>query len=198
MTSPPRNLLFDLLRVLSAQMIFFHHLSLYGPFAEAWHQVNTVLASWLAHYGRYAVQVFLVLAGALAAQSMDLTNPQSPSLAFLTKRVFNRYLRLLKPYSFILLVTLGLTALARPWIAGDMLPIEQTWAKHFEAVLLHLSFLQSLSGIESLSTGVWYMAIDLQLFALFCLGDFLLARFGPTQIQAKTSIWLAAVLAGIA
>ena len=52
----------DALRATAAQLIVLHHLSVYGPIAEAMHRLFPLLTGWLYDYGRMAVQVFLVLA----------------------------------------------------------------------------------------------------------------------------------------
>ena len=57
----------DALKVLASQIIVLHHLSAYGPVADAMHHAAPVLMDWLYGYGRMAVQVFLVLGGYLMA-----------------------------------------------------------------------------------------------------------------------------------
>ena len=49
----------DALRATAAQLIVLHHLSVYGPIAEAMHRLFPLLTGWLYDYGRMAVQVFL-------------------------------------------------------------------------------------------------------------------------------------------
>ena len=59
-----RSLLIDGLKALAAQTIVIHHLVSYGPLAAAAGQAAPDLTAWFATYGRWAVQVFLVVAGA--------------------------------------------------------------------------------------------------------------------------------------
>ncbi len=54
------------------------------------------------------------------------------------------------------------SALARPWLSYDFIPLPPTgWQ-----VLAHLGFLQGILHFDSLSAGVWYVAMDFQLFAV--------------------------------
>jgi len=63
------------------------------------------------------------------------------------------------------LITVVVAALVRPWLQHDWVPGAPTlWQ-----LLSHLFLLQDLLGQEALSAGIWYVAIDLQLFALTVL-----------------------------
>ena len=50
----------------------------------------------------------------------------------------------------------------RPWLDGDLVPRRPGLAQ----LVAHGLLLQDLLGYEALSTGVWYVAIDFQLFLL--------------------------------
>ncbi len=63
-------LLIDFLKVFAALLIILHHLSSYGQIAEDARKALPGIMNWLFEYGRYAVQIFLVMAGYLAAQSL--------------------------------------------------------------------------------------------------------------------------------
>jgi peptidoglycan/LPS O-acetylase OafA/YrhL len=55
--------------------------------------------------------------------------------------------------------------LVRPWLQHDSVPgVPTLWQ-----LLSHLFLLQDLLGQEALSAGIWYVAIDLQLFAMTVL-----------------------------
>ena len=71
--SPERSQywLIDGLKVLAAQIIVLHHCVSYGPLASVASIQLAQASSILFDYGRYAVQVFLVMAGYLAAQSVE-------------------------------------------------------------------------------------------------------------------------------
>lgn len=61
----------DFLKVFAALLIILHHLSSYGQIAKDAHTVLPLTMAWLFEYKRYAVQIFLVMAGYLAAQSLS-------------------------------------------------------------------------------------------------------------------------------
>ena len=62
---------------------------------------------------------------------------------------------------------LASAALVRPWLQDDIVPGAPTWTQ----LASHALLLQDLLQFEALSTGVWYVAIDFQLFLL--LGELL-------------------------
>ncbi len=63
--------LIDALKAIAALLVLTHHLSSYGPLAESARQHFPVVFDWLFAYGRMAVQVFLVIAGFLAARGLS-------------------------------------------------------------------------------------------------------------------------------
>jgi len=166
--SPERSQywLIDGLKVLAAQIIVLHHCVSYGPLASVASIQLPHVSSILFDYGRYAVQVFLVVAGYLAAQSADkvMGIGHAHSNGFGTRLVMQlamrRYLRLVGPYVVALLIAMVCAALARQWSADEYIGQPETIAQ----VLAHLFLLQGVMGYESISAGVWYVAIDWQLF----------------------------------
>jgi peptidoglycan/LPS O-acetylase OafA/YrhL len=120
----------------------------------------------LFDYGRFAVQVFLVVAGYLAAQSvgklMAIGHAHSNGLGarLVLQLALRRYLRLVGPYVVALLITIVCASLARQWSADEYIGQPETIAQ----VLAHLFLLQGVLGYDSISAGVWYVAIDWQLF----------------------------------
>ena len=166
--SPERSTywLIDALKVLAAQMIVLHHCVSYGPLASAASIQLPNVSNILFDYGRYAVQVFLVVAGYLAAQSVGkvMAVGRAHSNGFGARLVLQlamrRYLRLVGPYVAALLITIVCAALARQWSEDEYIGQPETIAQ----VLTHLFLLQGVLGYESISAGVWYVAIDWQLF----------------------------------
>ena len=159
----------DILKGLACLLIVAHHLAFYGPMSTVVYLVAPALTDWLYHYGRMAVQVFLVISGFLAARSLA---PQG--LAIFTspgKLIFQRYCRLAPAYLAAVAVSVGVAAVVRPWFAHPSVPAEPTLLQ----LLAHGLLLQDVLGLEALSAGVWYVAIDFQLFALTVL-MFSLAR----------------------
>ena len=60
--------LIDALKAIAALLVLLNHYSSYGPLAEAARAALPGLFGWFFEYGRMAVQVFLVIAGFLAAR----------------------------------------------------------------------------------------------------------------------------------
>lgn len=170
----------DALKVAASQLIVLHHLSAYGPVAEAASTAAPSLMTWLFEYARMAVQVFLVLGGYLAVQSLlPVARPQ----ASLPRTLLRRYQRLMPPFLVALLLAVASAALARQWMSADFIPAAPSWGQ----ALAHLLLLHGVLGVDSLSAGVWYVAIDFQLFVLLAL----LLRLG---YQASHVMRLAQVL----
>ncbi len=150
----------DALKALSSQLIVLHHLAFYGPMSDAAHVLAPDLLDWLSQYARIAVQVFLVVSGFLAARSLapggHLVVPH-PLLA-----IWRRYQKLVVPYTVAILIAIAGAAIARTWMQHDSIPS----APGLHQFLAHVLLLHNLLDFDALSAGVWYVAIDLQLFAL--------------------------------
>ncbi|MBI3345992.1 MAG: acyltransferase [Burkholderiales bacterium] len=171
MSTPSRRLPhIDALKAVAAQAIVLHHLVSYGPIARAAHEALPLLAGLMHQYGRMAVQVFLVVGGYLSARGLS---PRGQALqAPLPELLWRRYLRLVLPFLAALALTLGACGLiASSW--PELVPTEISLGQLFaHALLLH-----DVLGYEALTVGAWYVAIDLQLFALLA-GLLWLARRG--------------------
>jgi peptidoglycan/LPS O-acetylase OafA/YrhL len=154
--------LIDILKVLAAQCIVLHHFSAYGPLSEAASDALPDVMAWLYDNARMAVQVFLVVAGYLAARGFA-SAPQNASA--LVWAIWQRYQRLVPPFVAALVLTIGCAALVRPYLAPDVVPAAPTLTQF----LAHASLLHSVLDVESLSAGVWYVAIDFQLYATLVL-----------------------------
>jgi len=155
--------LIDALKGIASQLVLLHHLVLYGPLAVAVAASFPASADWLVDYGRMAVQVFLVVGGFLGARSL------SPDADALTVNplplIGRRYLRLVLPFVVAISLAVAAAELAAQWLDDPAVPALATpgqWLAH--ALLLH-----GVLGAESLSAGVWYVAIDFQLFTLLAL-----------------------------
>ena len=157
-----RSLLIDGLKALAAQAIVLHHLVSYGPMATAAGRAAPDLVAWLLTYGHWAVQVFLVIAGFLTARTFC---EQEGALSRPWSVLAKRYVRLVWPFGVAITLAVFAAALARLWTNDDILPAAPSWIQF----LSHWLLIQGVMGQESLSTGVWYVAIDFQLFALTIL-----------------------------
>ena len=138
--------------------------------------------TWLFEYGRYAVQIFLVMGGYLAAQSLTRTS-NLKNLQTVLRIIFNRYLRLFAPYVVALIITIACACVARFWVQDEFVGESETLSQF----LAHLFFLQGILGLDSISAGVWYVAIDWQLYAILAI---ILGMF-PTF---RSVVWFLAVL----
>lgn len=185
-TDPRRLPHVDLLKVVASQLIVLHHFALYGPMADLASPLMPEVMAWLADTARIAVQAFLVTGGYLAARSLAPLGTMGQRTP-LSARLADRYLRLAAPLAAALALAIVAAHTARQWI-GDhpTVPAPATlsqWA-------WHLLLLQDVAGVEALSAGVWYVAIDFQLYAL------LLAWLGMTvgAGRARSSAWRRGVM----
>lgn len=176
--------LIDLLKVFAALLIILHHLSNYGQIAVDARSVLPGLMAWLFEYGRYAVQIFLVMAGYLAAQSLTKFANEKFSAHALLRVIINRYLRLFAPYIAALLFTIACAYIARFWVNDEFVGEQETLSQF----LAHLFFLQGILGLDSISAGAWYVAIDWQLYSILGV---LLITFSSYQ----AFIWFIGILA---
>lgn len=164
----------DALKGLACVMIIWHHLAFYGPMSDVVHAAAPWLINWLYDYGRMAVQIFLVVGGFLAASVL------APGGSAVFQRpgrmLLRRYLRLAPPLLVALMVTTLVAAMVRPWLAHSSVPEAPTlWQ-----ILAHVFLLQDILGQDALSAGIWYVAIDFQLFAMVLL-LFTLLRDGSSR-----------------
>lgn len=155
-----RSPVIDILKAVASQLIVLHHLAAYGPLSAAVQEAAPQLISWLYDHARMAVQVFLVVGGYLAARVLSPGGESLTGSPIAT--IVNRYLRLAVPYLAALVLAIACAALVRLWMTDESIPSAPAWAQ----VLAHVFLLQNLLGFESLSAGVWYIAMDFQLFAM--------------------------------
>lgn len=178
----------DALKAVASQLIVLHHLAFYGPMSDAARELAPHLIDWLAWHGRLAVQVFLVVGGYLAARSLSAHHAirSAPPI----RLVWRRYCRLALP----LMAAVGLAVLCAA-LARAVLPLESTpAAPSLPQLLAHLLLLQDLLGFEALSAGVWYVAIDFQLYALLATLLWLSGRAGVAW-RRQAAVALVSLLA---
>ncbi len=178
-----RSPLIDGAKAVASQLIVLHHLSLYAPMIDAIAAAWPALVEFLSQQGRLAVQPFLVIGGFLTAQSLERRRGLSP-----LPLMAQRFLRLAPPLWLALLLVVLATALVGRWLAHvdwlSPLPSVRT-------VLAHLFLLQDVLGVPALSAGVWYVAIDFQLFALFAV----LAWVSGAASRPLADTWAPALVA---
>lgn len=179
----------DALKAIGSQLIVLHHLAFYGPMSDFAHELAPALIDWLYDYARIAVQMFLVVGGFLAARSLAPEGRLRTATPLTL--ISRRYLKLVIPYLAAIGIAIVCAAIARGLMDHESIPDAPTplqFAAH--ALLLH-----GILDIDSLSAGVWYVAIDFQLFALL-LGLLWLAQHlaGGRQHTADRSMLIGALL----
>ncbi len=155
-----RSFTVDVLKVVAAQLIVWHHFSAYGPMSDTMNLMWPDLIEWLYRNARLAVQVFLVVGGYLAAQSVMNKPIHHPFVS-----IAKRYLRLVPFYLLALALISVAVGISRETIHADWLPT----APSVSQFLAHALLAQDLLGYEALSSGAWYVAIDFQLYAMLIL-----------------------------
>lgn len=171
--NPPRLPLVDAVKALASQFIVLHHLAFYGPMSDVAAQLLRAPIEWFSRDARIAVQAFLVTGGFLAAQRLA---PQGVLLAARPLALaWNRYLNLVAPYLAALALAIVAAALARQVMANPSVPAAPTLTQ----ILAHALLAQDILGMDALSAGIWYIAIDFQLFALLLAILWGARRLGP-------------------
>ena len=179
--TPSRLALIDALKAVASQFIVLHHLAFYGPMSDFTHKLWPGLVTWLSQDARMAVQVFLVISGFLSARALaphGVLRGRHP-----LRLVLSRYIKISLPYLAALLVAMVCTEVARRWMAHDSIPD----TPELMQFLAHALLLHSVLGMDALSAGVWYVAIDFQLFTLF-VAVLWLAR-GVAHGAARATAW---------
>ena len=166
-----RSFLLDLLKAVGCVLIVLHHLAFYGPMSDVVAAHWPVLIDWLVDDGRLAVQVFLVCSGYLTAASFA-RNADMGWRRFV-QLASKRYLRLSLP----LLAALSMAVLVTEAIRIDFHHPSLSATPDAWQVLAHVLLLQHLIDLEALSAGVWYVAIDFQLYLLTLLALWCVSRW---------------------
>ena len=170
----------DAMKGIGCIAIVMHHLAVYGPMSEVVREAAPAFISALELYARLAVQMFFVLAGFLVAaqlapEGQPLKGMRSLTLSPALSLIFKRYRRLVTPFIFAIAAAILITAFVRPWFVHDSLSAPPTVAQ----LLAHALLVHDVSGFEALSAGVWYVAIDFQLFLVTVLLTALSTRLAP-------------------
>lgn len=188
--------LIDTAKAVASQLIVAHHLVIYGPMSRQVQPLAPDLWAWLADPARLAVQVFLVIAGFLAARSLMPTPGAAGriGLAAWPGLLGARIVRLAPVYWLAVALVLASAAVARTWMDDPDTPALPSLAQ----LAANLLFLQDVTGHDALSAGLWYVAIDLQLYAalaLFSVATGLLARLPDATRSVLVVVSLASLVA---
>lgn len=150
----------DALKAVACLFIVSHHLAFYGPMSDIAWPLMPHLIDWMYQNGRLAVQVFFVTAGFLLGGKMlpdGAVHLEQPLMA-----IRHRFLRLAVPYWFALLVAIICATMVR----GTLTHFEVPALPNMPQLLANVLLLQDLLHEDALSAGVWYVAIDFQLFTV--------------------------------
>lgn len=183
-----RLLWVDAIRVIAAQLIVLHHLSIYGPVGDTLRTLLPGLIGWLDDHGRLAVQVFLVMGGWLCFRSLNWAEPLGLRAA--GRSIGRRWVRLFLPFYAALGLVLLASMPGRAWLGNA------AWVPglpDLKTIVAHLSGLYDYLGIEALSAGAWYVAIDFQLHAIALLLAWLVSRFA-SDARGRRAWFLGAVV----
>lgn len=161
--SSPRSPWLDATKGAACLAIVAHHLSAYGPLPDTVRPFAPQLMAWLYDYARMAVQIFLVVGGYLAAASLAPEGVARFEAA--GAQIARRFVRLVVPYAAALLLAVAAAALVRPWLDDPSVPESPQMGQ----LLANALMLQDVLGESALSAGVWYVAIDFQLYAMAVL-----------------------------
>jgi peptidoglycan/LPS O-acetylase OafA/YrhL len=148
----------DALKAVACLFIVSHHLAFYGPMSDIARPLMPGLIDWMYQNGRLAVQVFFVTAGFLLAGKLapdGIVLGDQPLQA-----IKQRFLRLAVPYWFALVAAIICAAA----VIGTLTHYEVPTFPTLPQLLANIFLVQDLVHEEALSAGVWYVAIDFQLF----------------------------------
>lgn len=176
----------DAIKAVASQLIVLHHLSFYGPLTDQAWPLAPAFFDWMADQARLAVQVFLVIGGYLAARTIAPAGGLLPHRSVIAL-IARRYVRLAVPCVAAIGLAIVAAALARRGMHQDWIPSAPTGSQLLANVLM----LQDVLGYDALSAGLWYVAIDLQLYALLAVLLWIGRGHGMTLVAAIgiASIW---------
>ena len=184
-----RSFLPDALKAAGCVLIVLHHLAFYGPMSDVVMRAWPALIEGFYDHGRLAVQVFLVCSGFLMAAG--LTPPRILGWSQAMKMAGWRYMRLVIP----LLAALSLTVLLSEYLRTDHEVSHLSATPDWPSALAHLLLLQHVVGIEALSAGIWYVAIDFQLYVItlmtMLVASKMVQRFQGLNLEVlRWQLWL--------
>ncbi len=180
-----RWFILDFFKAIGCLVIVWHHLSVYSPMFDRVMLLAPVQLAALYNHGQLAVQAFLVVGGFLTASQFLRVLPANvqglPAHFSVLRLLSKRFLRLAIPLMAALTLTVCVTALVRPGYPHSSLSgLPTLWG-----MAVHLLMLQDLVGVQALSAGIWYVAIDFQLYALALLTVLVAAKMQAWQPRVK-------------
>lgn len=181
----------DNLKGIACLLILFHHLAFYGPMSDVAINIIPKTIDFFYEYGRMAVSIFLVIGGFLTGHKLnqlDLFKKYT-----LTNLIIQKYLRLVVPYLAAIVLAILCSWIASFWMTHGSI----SQLPHLAQLVSHLFFLQNILGYESLSAGLWYVAIDFQLFTFTILLIYSITRLSPKGWKKENVKLLAFVIVAL-
>lgn len=174
----------DGIRGLGALSIATFHIWDYGPLpiaAEQWlPQVRQAIFTW----GWVAVHWFFVISGLVAVYTW---RDEPLTLRRAGRHLSRRVLRLGVPYWLVVALVAGLTAVAiRGWNDRSLNEELPTWSQ----LAAHGLFLQDIVGQPHLSTGLWFVCIEVQFGLLFLALTAVVQRLGGQSRRPSGGVLL--------
>jgi len=161
--SANRFLIIDAFKAIASQLIVLHHLAAYGPISDSVYQLSPTLITWLYDYARIAVQIFFVIGGYFTARTIFSSRNNITSLKL---NLFNKYLKLVVPFFFALILAITCAAISRGLADHEFIPD----LPKLSQFLSHIFLLNGVLDFDSLLAGAWFIAIDFQLFlVMLCI-----------------------------
>lgn len=161
LASPIRDPVIDMLKVIGSQTIALHHCTLYGPLAHDALSAAPFFLGFFHVYGRCAAQFFLLMGGYNATKHLSTHNRHST----LWHTILTRYKNIMPAYLIALMTIIAIATITRAYCVMDFLGPQE----NFQQLISHMLLVQHILDIPSISAGVWYISIDMQLFVLSAL-----------------------------
>ena len=168
-----------------------HHLAFYGPMSDVAMAVIPEVIDFLFVHGCMAVAVFLVIGGYLTGQKLFEQNVFANKSVF--QLIWHKYQRLVIPYLAAIMLAIACSFLASQWMVHPSISA----TPEPEQLISHLFFLQNLLGYESLSAGLWYVAMDFQLFAVTALALFFIDSVLPKHWSYQRTQIISVITIGL-
>lgn len=168
---------------MASQAIVLHHLAFYGPLSDHAMSVAPGTINWLYEYARMAVQIFFVTAGYFTAHTLSRRAPNG--LRDAGRMMVDRYRRIGFPYLAALGVCLLANEVARHFADLPSISASPTLPQ----IAAHIFLVHDVLGYPAITAGIWFLAIDLQLYFLTTIVLALAARLSA-QRGVAVARWL--------
>jgi peptidoglycan/LPS O-acetylase OafA/YrhL len=178
-----RHFTVDLLKIICAQLIVWHHAILYAPTHLSWMHLSPRLTEFLLEPGRWVVHVFLVVGGYLSAQGLQRARTDG-----VWRLCVKRYLRLMPTF----MLAMCLTAAVGWWVKDHYAPDFVSQTPSWGVWLAHLTLSFDVFNLGAISAGAWYVAIDFQLYVILAL--WVMNTRSAGQTGHSKMLWVAGVL----